>query len=252
MATAGVDLERIVHTACEFAVRVQMSGGYTERVRASTEHVAVAMGADRAECSVSSTSVTVTAHVGGHSHTAVRHAPAVGVNFSELSELARLARESDTLSADAVEARLEAIEARHRRYPAWLMLGMLGVACASLAMLFGSDPVGAVVAGAGGAAGASVRYAMTRYGFVPFVFTFVAAFVSVAIVMLLQRFSGTPSAVLAASVLYLVPGVPLLNGTADLVTGNYLNGVVRLTMGSVVLLAVALGTTVALALGRLA
>lgn len=53
---------------------------------------------------------------------------------------------------------------------------------------------------------------------------------------------------LAACVLYLIPGVPLLNGTADMLTAYYLNGVVRLTMCTIIALGSALGMTLAMQL----
>lgn len=242
------ELEAIVHTALEFGVRVQMSGGYTERVRESTQHVARAIGAERAECTVSATSVGLTAHRGGRSHTALRRTPAIGVNFSELSELSRLTSAVDGMSCAEVAERLERIESRHRRYPTWLVVVMLGVACASMSLIFGADPAGAALAGVAGLTGAALREGMSRQRFKPFVFTLFAAFVSGTIVLVLHGLTATPTPAAAASVLYLIPGVPLLNGTADLVTANYLNGIVRLTMGSVILLAAALGLTVALGL----
>ena len=53
---------------------------------------------------------------------------------------------------------------------------------------------------------------------------------------------------LAACALFLVPGVPILNGTADLLTAHYLNGVVKLAMSAVILAAAAIGLSVAVTL----
>ncbi|HSO03672.1 MAG TPA: threonine/serine exporter family protein, partial [Candidatus Limnocylindrales bacterium] len=53
---------------------------------------------------------------------------------------------------------------------------------------------------------------------------------------------------LAASTLFLVPGVPMLNGTADLLTSHYLNGVVRLAMSAVIIASAAVGLSAAVAL----
>ena len=55
-------------------------------------------------------------------------------------------------------------------------------------------------------------------------------------------------AALAASALFLVPGVPMLNGTADLLTTHYLNGLVKLAMSAVIVASAAVGLTVAVAL----
>ena len=55
---------------------------------------------------------------------------------------------------------------------------------------------------------------------------------------------------LSACALYLVPGVPLLNGTADLLTGHYLNGMVRLMMSTVIVVSSAVGLALALTIWR--
>ena len=124
---------------------------------------------------------------------------------------------------------------------------MLGVACGGLAALFGADVPGILAATLGGWVGASVRHQMAGWKYQPFIFCLAAAFVSTSIVAALSPVTATPTPALAACVLYLVPGVPLLNGTADLIGGHYLNAVVRLTMSLVIVLASGLG--VALSLG---
>jgi uncharacterized membrane protein YjjP (DUF1212 family) len=79
-----------------------------------------------------------------------------------------------------------------------------------------------------------------------------AAFVSALIVaggghlVGLLEVDVTPA--LAASTLFLVPGVPMLNGTADLLTAHYLNGVVKLAMSAVIIASAAVGLTAAAAL----
>jgi uncharacterized membrane protein YjjP (DUF1212 family) len=109
-----------------------------------------------------------------------------------------------------------------------------------------------LITGVAGAIGALLRAWLMKRHFKPFVFSLFCAFLSVAIVMVLRDFTNTVQPALAASVLYLVPGVPLLNGTADLLTGYYLNGLVRLTMSSVVFVGASVGLLAALTLWGLA
>jgi uncharacterized membrane protein YjjP (DUF1212 family) len=243
-------LEAIMQTALEVGVRVQMSGGYTARVRETVRHVALSLGAERAECSLSSGSLGLTVHRGGSSHTAIRTVPSIGVNFTELSYLSRLAKRSDGMTIAEVRDELAAIAARERRYPVPMVLILLGVSCGSFAGLFGADPVGVALAGLGGLVGALVRHIMLKQRFKPFVYCLIAAFVSVSVALLLARVlaveqdAGVNIAV-TASILFLVPGVPLLNGTADLLTSNYLNGIIRLTRASVIMLGATFGLSIA-------
>ena len=70
------ELEQILQTSLEFGVQVQMSGGYTARVRDSMKRVALGLGADRAETWVSSGSIGLAVTRDGWSRTSVRTTPA--------------------------------------------------------------------------------------------------------------------------------------------------------------------------------
>lgn len=239
-------LEATLQTALEAGVRVQMSGGYTARVYDTMEAIAKALGADRVDGSVTSVVVGLTVHRGGWSRTAFQRTPHIGINFSELSALSQLTRQASGLAPEEIRRQLDAIESAERRYPNWLVLPMLGLACAAFAALFGADAAGLALAGLGGFAGAVVRHLLTGRHYKPFIFCLAAAFVSTSVVLLGQGITATPTQALAACVLYLVPGVPLLNGTADLLATHYLNGLVRLAMSMIIVLAAAVGVAAAL------
>lgn len=241
-------LEAILQTAVEVGVRVQMSGGYTARVYETMETIARALGAERVEGSVSSVVVGLTVHRGGWSRTSFLRTPHIGINFTELSALSQLAKDVPGMSQEEVRDRLRSIEGTRRRYPMPLVLPMLGLACGAFAALFGSDLAGILIASLGGYIGALVRYELHARRFKPFIFCLAAAFASASTVHLLSSVTATPSEALAACVLFLVPGVPLLNGTADLLGTHYLNGVVRLTMSMVIVLASGIGVGLALGL----
>lgn len=241
-------LETALHTALEAGVRVQMSGGYTARVYDTMTAVAKAMGADRVEGSVSSVVVGLTVHRDGWSRTAFRRTPRIGINFSELSALSQLTRDAPQLSPARIRERLDAIESQEGRYGNAVVLPMLGFACGAFAALFGADAAGIVIASLGGFVGAVVRHQLAGWKYRPFIFCLAAAFASTALVVLMGPVTQAPNPALAACVLYLVPGVPLLNGTADLIGGHYLNGVVRLTMSLMIVLASGLGVATALGL----
>ncbi len=240
-------LETALQIALEAGVRVQMSGGYTARVQDTMASIAHGLGAERVEPSVTSVVVGLTVYRGGWSRTAIRRTPHIGINFSELSALSQLARDAGHLQPAEIRGRLDTIESTVRRYPVGLVLPMLGVACGAFAALFGSDAAGVLVAALGGFAGSLVRYALVARRYAPFLYCAAAAFAATSLVVLLGPVSATPDTALIACVLFLVPGVPLLNGTADLLGSHYLNGIVRLTMSLVVVMAGGVG--VALALG---
>lgn len=242
------DLEQILQTALELGVQVHRAGGYTARTDMLMKRVALALGADKADPAITATLVGLTVTKNEWSRTAFRSAVFAGVNFTELTELSRLAKKADGRTPEEVRSELDTIKATSKRYGLPVVIPAVGVGSASLAALFGADPAAMIITGIASAVGALLRSWLMKRHFKPFVFSFFCAFLSVAIVMLLRQFTTTLQPALAASVLYLVPGVPLLNGTADLLTGYYLNGIVRLTMSTVVFIGASVGLLVALTL----
>lgn len=241
-----VPLEEALDIALEAGVRVQMSGGATQRVGATMDRVAHALGVDHCEPSVSSVVVGLTVERDGHAATAFRRTPHIGINMAELSALSEFSRNAAELRPEAVRAALEEIEGTARRYPAPLVMLLLGVACGAFAGLFGAGIGGILLAAVAGGAGATVRHLLVGRHYLPFVAVVAAAFASTSIAALLASWTDTPDTAVAACVLYLVPGVPLLNGANDLLTTHYLNGLVRLTSAALIVLAAATGVAVAL------
>lgn len=241
------DLEAILQASLDFGVRVQMAGGYTARVRDSVQRVALNLGAEKAEPWVSSASLGLVVHRDGWSRTSVRNTPMFGVNFTELSSLSQLAKQSAGMTVEDLRSRLAALADADRRYPMWLVLIMLGVSCGSFAAIFGADAVGIAAAAVAGWAGSLTRYLLHHRHFKPFIYCLFAALVSASVVSALASFTETYESAVVASILFLIPGVPLLNGTADLLTSNYLNGLVRLTRAAVIITGAALGLALGLA-----
>lgn len=241
-------LEDILQTALAVGVQVHRAGGYTARTHLAMQHVAQALGAERAEPAITASLVALTVHRGGWSRTAMQSGVNAGVNFAELTWLSQLTKSVEGKSSQQIRDELDTIVNTSSRYSRPLVLSMVGFATTALAGLFGADWQGMLLAGAAGAAGALLREKLIDWRFKPFIFCVLSAFVSTGIVLSLKSQTGTLDAALAACVLYLVPGVPLLNGTADLLTGYYLNGVVRLTFSTVVFVGATTGLLTALSI----
>lgn len=232
---------------------VQLSGGHTTRTIESMERMAAALGAEETHVAVSSVNVSMTVSARGQKHTAGRHAGHFGINFSTLTAIERLVAETEVhhLTPSQIRSRLTLIRNAGRVYPPALVMLALGGSSAAFAVLFGATAVGAALAFLGGWAGGWVRHLLVARHLKPFVPVGSAAFIAALIVAGGGRFLGLQDALipaLAASTLFLVPGVPLLNGTADLLTAHYLNGLVKLAMSAVIIVAAAVGLSAAVGL----
>lgn len=66
--------------------------------------------------------------------------------------------------------------------------------------------------------------------------------------MVLLDWGTTPEIAMATSVLYLVPGVPLINGIIDIIEGHVLAGVSRLINALLLIVCLSLGLLCAMLL----
>ena len=248
------DLADALDLSLECGELVQFSGGHTTRTVDAMEHMATALGAQECHAAISSINVSMTVASDGRSLTAGRHAGHLGINFSTLTAVERLVGDAEEhgLTPSQVRARLELIRHAAAVYPTWLVMLMLGGSSAAFAALFGAGAVAIALVGIGGWAGAWIRHLLVQRHQKPFVSVGSAAFISAFVVAagahLIGLSSQDTAPALAASTLFVVPGVPLLNGTADLLTAHYLNGVVRLAMSAVIIASAAVGLTVAVTL----
>jgi len=233
---------------------VQLSGGHTTRTIDHMGRMAAALGAQESHSAISSVNVAMTVSAYGERLTAGRHAHTLGINFATLTQVKRLVTDTEAhgLTASQVRARLTLIRNGGRVYPPWLVMLTLGGSTAAFAALFHAHAMAVLLALLGGWAGGWMRHLAVGRRLQPFVSVTSAAFVSALIVAggghLLGLSEADVTPALAASTLFLVPGVPLLNGTADLLTTHYLNGVVKLAMSAVIIASAAMGLTVAAAL----
>ena len=248
------ELADALDLSLEVGELVQESGGHTTRTVDAMVRMATALGAQECHPAISSINVAMTVATDGERLSAGRHAGHLGVDFNALTAVEHLVGDTEQhgLTAPQVRSRLTLIRNAGRLYPVWLVMLALGGSTAAFAALFGATALGVMGAFLGGWAGAWVRQLMTSRRQKPFVSVTSAAFVSGLIVAggahLLELGSAQSRPALAACALFLVPGVPMLNGTADLLTAHYLNGVVKLTMTAVILAAAAIGLSVAVAL----
>lgn len=247
------DLFESLDNCLETGELIQASGGHTTRTIDTMHRMAAALGIEETHVAVSSVNVTMSASLGGHTRTAMRHAAHFGINFSALTEIKHLVAdvERGELDNKAIEGRLHAIRHLPRVYPVWLVMLALGGSTAAFTALFHGSAAVMALAFVGGWAGGWVRHLLTSRHMLPFVAVTAAAFTSALLIDGGAAILGLQSEVvpaLSASTLFLVPGVPMLNGTADELTANYLNGLVKLAMTAVIVASAAVGLGIAVTL----
>ena len=82
---------------------------------------------------------------------------------------------------------------------------------------------------------------MQAKGFNHYVIFIASAFAASMYASVAMIFDTTSEVAIATSVLYLIPGVPLINGVIDIVEGHVLNGIARLTSALMLIVCIAVG-----------
>lgn len=136
------------------------------------------------------------------------------------------------------------------KYPRWLVRLSIGIACGCLCLLAGGNFVDGFFALLASIIGLIVRQEMIKSGFNLMVSILCSAFVTTIIsgLNVLYALGVAPETSIATAVLFLIPGVPLINSIIDLLEGYIPTGIARGAFGAFILLCIAVGMFLSMAL----
>ncbi len=126
----------------------------------------------------------------------------------------------------------------------------VGFSCAGLCLFSMGDIMNALVAFVAAFVGFIVKSVFAKKKFNPMICISIAAFTTTLIAGLGRLYGiGThPEAAMATAVLYLIPGVPLINCVIDLIEGYLSSAINRALFGGFILLCIAAGMTLCITL----
>lgn len=249
----AVSVEQFADLALEVGVTLLSAGAHSGRVYSNIKRFADRWGFPiHIHPTFTGLIVTVRDNVQPERTVTRYHdAPHPRVHLLKLTLFSRLSwRTLDhRLSFAEVKHQIEQIKAAPH-YPPVVMVPAVGVACGCLCMLFGGDLLNGLCAFFAAAVGSLARLWMHKRGFNAMLVTVAAAFVATMIagVDTIYYIGGSPEATLATSVLFLIPGVPLLNSVIDLIEGYLAASVARSLFAGFSILCIAAGMTIAITL----
>lgn len=173
------------------------------------------------------------------------------VHFEVLTHISRLSWRiaDDDIGFDEARCELERIrQKKHYRY--WVIALAVGLSCACLCILAGGNWADGIIALCAAATGSALRFAITKARFNMFLSTIIASFITCFVVGMatVLGFGHAPETSLATAVLYLVPGVPLINSVIDLLEGYFTASMLRSLFAASSLLSIAAGMTLCIML----
>ena len=128
----------------------------------------------------------------------------------------------------------------------WEVLLLTSFANASFCKLFGGDLISMSIVFSATVTGMFLKQQMQKKKINHYIVFIVSAFVASLCASTSLIFHTTSEIAMATSVLYLVPGVPLINGVIDVVEGYVLTGFSRLTEASLLIISIAIGLSLTL------
>ena len=242
------ELTEVLDFIAEYATYLLGSGVHTSRVIRNSQRIGASQGVDL-QLSSFQKSTIITAHdeESGEAITRVVKIPALPVSFERNSDLSALSWDAldEGLPLSEIRKRYDELTAKPRIDPIFVLL-TVGLANASFCRLFGGDWIAMGIVFTSTLVGFAAKQRMQAHGVNHFLIFIISAFMASLCASAALRFDCSAETALATSVLFLVPGVPLINGVIDIVEGHILIGCSRLINALLLIICIAIGLSATL------
>lgn len=240
--------ERLKDTAiflAEYASTLMAVGAQTSRIQLNTVRMARSFGYHTNLLIFPKTlSITLLDAEHNRSYTYIKKTPGMALNFKANMRLSALSWKAFDHKLPLKELwRMFKIIVKEKRENPWLVLLLAAFANACFCRLFDGNLTSMAIVWVATLVGFFIRQQLSRRGVNHLAVFVICAFASTLIgaTDYLYFHGGTEDISLGTSMLYLVPGVPLINGVMDIVDGHALDGIARLTNASLLIICIALG-----------
>ena len=240
--------ERLKDTAIflvEYASTLMAVGAQTSRIQLNTVRMARSFGYHTNLLIFPKTlSITLLDAEHNRSYTYIKKTPGMALNFKANMRLSALSWKAFDHKLPLKELwRMFKIIVKEKRENPWLVLLLAAFANACFCRLFDGNLTSMAIVWVATLVGFFIRQQLSRRGVNHLAVFVICAFASTLIgaTDYLYFHGGTEDISLGTSMLYLVPGVPLINGVMDIVDGHALDGIARLTNACLLIICIALG-----------
>lgn len=227
----------------EYAAHLMACGVHTSRVIRNSKRIGEAFGA-YTKISVFQKNIIMTLlnEKTGESYSEVIDIPAYPISFEHNAELSALSWEiyDNHLPLETIWEKYNKIVSAPHLDPLFVLI-LVGFANASFCRLFGGDLCSMGIVFSATIIGFFLKQQMQIKKFNHYIIFVVCAFVASLCASTALIFNTTSEIALATSVLFLILGVPLINGAIDIVEGYILTGIARLVNALMLIVCIAIG-----------
>jgi uncharacterized membrane protein YjjP (DUF1212 family) len=245
------DIKELGATLLEIAVLLMVSGASTGRVRNTIDRISTSFSYT-ANMFISQRTIMLSIYDGENEcvFNSLKRTSPHGINFTTVSGISRMSwlildEKWDVKKLNEELERLCALP----RYPRTVVLLLTGLAGAAFCRLAGGGVLDMATVFAGTIAGLFIRQEAAKLNFNPNLCIYFAALTASLIAGSLVKLGAgvNHEIAFATSVLFLIPGIPLINAFSDMIDGNLHNGLIRGLNGFIVSFSIALGLLTSMA-----
>jgi len=221
------------------------SGANTERIRKTIQRISASFEY-KAELVINHRSVLLSLENSndGQIYTSLKRTGHHGANFRILSGISRMSWNiaDEQLTVDQIHHEIDRLEALPH-FPRIVVLLLVSLAGASFCRLAGGVIPDMLFAFTATFVGLFVRQEAVKHSFNTYLCVFVASFAASLVAGLGYKLgiADPGNHGFVTSVLFLIPGVPLINSFSDLIDGNIQTGIIRGINSLIISFAIALG-----------
>lgn len=248
---SALDYQREVTRICiQCSLLLLQHGAESMLIDHLSNRLGQALGMTSVESSISSNAIVLTTIFEDHCLTSTRKSIDRGINMYVVSEVQHIVIGVEKKQLTWQQAKQKLNNIPPFRHPNWLVVVMVGIACASFCRLAGGSVEASLITLCVGCFAMFIRqrlailqiHAMINVGITAFVATLLCG-------LIVELFPiKTHSIAMASCILLLVPGFPLINAVADMFKGHVNTGIARWVIASLLALATCIGTVLAMTL----
>jgi len=244
------EMTDILEFATEYSTYMLGSGVHTSRAIRCTQRIGASQGVEiNFTTFQKSTILSVRDDESREVYTRVVPIPSLPISFHRNADLGALSWDAidEDLTLEVIRKRFQLAIAKPHIDPRLVLL-LVGFANAAFCRLFGGDWMAIAVVFFASLVGFFSRQQMQKRGLNHFLVFILSAFFASLVASTSLLLHCSSEVALATSVLFLVPGVPLINGIVDIVEGHILIGISRLVNAALLIFCIAMGLSATLIL----
>lgn len=248
-ATSKVRADKLTDFLLDVATFLLASGAHSGRVERNVKRMAEEWGFTVA-INISFTGALISVEDKkdwNNRNTYFKKSPSHSVHFDIISKVSSLSWRvhDEHLSYEEAKKLFDEIKIT-KHYNPWVTCISVGFSCAGLCIFYGGDYTNAFIAFLAAFIGYRLRVFLSRMNYNILIVVTLAALLSTIITCLggYWGLGNYPESAVATGVLYLIPGVPLINSVIDLIEGYTTSSVNRILFSGYNLLCIAVGMTI--------